>query len=85
MRYLPGPVDHDVPVLTVRQTDGKLLAIVFGYACHATVLNEYQINGDWPGYAQKSLEELHPGAIAMFVAGCGADLNPLPRRSVELA
>jgi hypothetical protein len=27
----------------------------------------------------------HPGATAMFVAGCGADQNPLPRRTVELA
>lgn len=49
------------------------------------MLNDYQINGDWPGYAQADLEKTHPGAVALFVAGCGADQNPLPRRSVELA
>ena len=84
-RHLPGPVDHDVPVLAVRGADGGLRAVVFGYACHATVLSDYQINGDWPGFAQESLQEKHPGAAALFVTGCGADANPLPRRSVQLA
>ena len=84
-RHLPGPVDHDVPVLAVHGADGELRAVVFGYACHATVLSGYQINGDWPGFAQESLQEKHPGATALFVTGCGADANPLPRRSVDLA
>ena len=39
LRQLPGPVDHDVPVLRVLGADGKLRAVVFTYACHATVLN----------------------------------------------
>ena len=82
---LVGPVDHDVPVLAVRATTGKLLAIVCGYACHATVLNDYSWSGDWPGFTQLELEQRHPGSTALFWAGCGADQNPLPRRQVELA
>ncbi|MGH7202065.1 MAG: neutral/alkaline non-lysosomal ceramidase N-terminal domain-containing protein, partial [Planctomycetaceae bacterium] len=31
-----------------------------------------------------ALEEKHPDAVAMFSMGCGADQNPLPRRTVEL-
>lgn len=85
MRHLPAPVDHDVPVLRVRDPKGNLRAIVAGYACHATVLSDYQINGDWPGYAQEEMEKAHPGTMALFVQGCGADANPLPRRSVDLA
>ncbi len=84
-RQYPGPVDHDVPVLAVRGADNALRAAVFGYSCHATVLSDYTINGDWPGYAQEAVERAHPGAIALFMAGCGADANPLPRRSVALA
>lgn len=84
-RDYPGPVDQDVPVLAVRTPDGALRAIVFGYACHNTVLGDYQISGDWAGYAQAALEKDYPQAIAMFIQGCGADANPLPRRSVELA
>jgi len=81
---LVGPVDHDAPVLMVK-SDGKLKAIVFGYACHATVLSFYQWSGDYPGFAQMELEKKYPGATALFFAGCGADQNPLPRRKVELA
>lgn len=82
---LQGPVDHDVAVLSVTGTDGKLKAVVFGYACHATTLSFYQWCGDWPGFAQSDLEAAHPGTVALFFAGCGADQNPLPRRTVELA
>jgi neutral ceramidase len=82
---LRGPVDPDVPVLAIRNPTGALRAVVFGYACHATVLADYTWNADYPGYAQSELETLHPGVQAMFWAGCGADQNPLPRHSIELA
>jgi hypothetical protein len=82
---LRGPFDHDVPVLAVRDSAGKLQAAVFGYACHATTLSGFQWCGDYPGYAQIELEKFQPGCQAMFWAGCGADQNPLPRRTVELA
>jgi len=85
MRHLPAPVDHDVPVLAIRDSTGNLRAVVAGYACHATVLGDYEINGDWPGYAQQEIEKAYPGAMALFVQGGGADSNPLPRRTVELA
>ena len=84
-RNLPGQVDQDVPVLAVQRPDGNLLAVVVGYSCHATVLNTYPINGDWPGFAQEEIERLHPQTMALFVQGCAADINPLPRRSVALA
>jgi hypothetical protein len=82
---LKGPVDHDVPVLSIKDAGGKPLAIVFGYACHCTVLQYYKFCGDYAGFAQIALEKAFPGAQAMFVAGCGADQNPLPRGTVALA
>jgi neutral ceramidase len=82
---LVGPVDHDVPVLVIRKPTGEPTAIVFGYACHSTVLSFYQWSGDYPGFAQQSVEERFPGCVALFWAGCGADQNPLPRRTPELA
>jgi neutral ceramidase len=78
-------VDPDVPVMTVTGSDGALRAVLVGYACHATVLNIYKVSGDWPGFAQEDIEKAHPGAVALFMQGAGADSNPLPRRSVELA
>ncbi|MDD4108020.1 MAG: neutral/alkaline non-lysosomal ceramidase N-terminal domain-containing protein, partial [Prolixibacteraceae bacterium] len=77
-----GPVDHDVPVLQVTGEDGRLIAVLFGYACHSTTLGEYRLNGDYPGFAQHYIEEAHPGAVALFMAGCGADQNPHPRNNM---
>ncbi|MCA9262607.1 MAG: neutral/alkaline non-lysosomal ceramidase N-terminal domain-containing protein [Planctomycetales bacterium] len=82
---LAGPVDHDVPVLAVRDSNDQLMAVVFGYACHATVLSSRQLSGDYPAFAQLELEARYPDCVAMFVAGCGGDQNPLPRRSTALA
>lgn len=81
---LVGPVDHMVPVLTVTRPDGKLEALLFGYACHPTTLSFLTWCGDYPGFAQLELEKAHPGTTAMFVNTCGGDQNPLPRRKVEL-
>ena len=84
-KSLQGPVDHSVPVLVVSAPGGKVQAVVFGYACHNTTLSFYQWCGDYAGFAQIALERNHPGAVAMFFMGCGADQNPLPRREVFLA
>jgi hypothetical protein len=78
-----GPVDHDVPVLTVKR-DGKLIAVVFGYACHNTTMQYQLLSGDYAGFAQINLEKEHEGAVALFWAGCGGDQNPLPRSKIDL-
>jgi neutral ceramidase len=82
----PGPVDPAVPVLRVARTDGRPLAIVFGYACHNTTLQAgmTEFHGDYAGVAQRELELRHSGAQAMFLAGCGADVNPSPRGTLAL-
>jgi hypothetical protein len=82
---LKGPVDHSVPVLAVYLPDGKLKAVLFGYACHNTVLDFYKWCGDYAGFAQLALEKSHPDANAMFFIGCGADQNALPRHKLEIA
>lgn len=80
-----GPVDHDVPVLKITTPDNKLQAVLFAYACHNTTSNTYLINGDYAGFAQIELEKSNPGVTAMFIMGCGADQNPQPRGTLELA
>lgn len=82
-----GPVDHSVPVLRVAKPDGSLLAILFGYACHNTTLGGdiYRLTGDYAGYAQAELERRHPEATALFLTLTGADQNPHPRGTIELA
>jgi hypothetical protein len=82
---LNGPNDYAVPVIKVMGEAGDLLAVAFGYACHPTVLDGYEWSGDYPGFAQIELEKSYPGTVALFFQGTGADMNPLPRRSVPLA
>jgi hypothetical protein len=79
-----GPVDHRVPVLRVEAAGGPL-AIVFGYACHNTTLRAdfVRFHGDYAGVAQSEVERRHPGATALFVAGCGGDANPDPRGTLD--
>ena len=80
-----GPVDHDVPVLRVDSPEGELQAVLFGYACHNTTLSFYEFCGDYAGFAQQYLQETHPGAAALFMAGCGGDQNPYPRGTLAFA
>ena len=74
-----GPVDHSLPVLKIVDAQNNIRGIVFNYACHCTTFGSgyNRVNGDWAGYAVKSIEQNHPGAIALCTIGCGADQNPV--------
>jgi hypothetical protein len=83
----PGPVDHDVPILRIDNTEGQLRAVLFGYACHNTTLvaNNYEIDGDYAGAAQYAIERQYPEATALFLMLCGGDQNPSPLGTIDLA
>lgn len=78
-----GPNDYAVPVLKVEKASGDLLAILFGYACHASMLRDYKISGDYPAFARMELEKLYPGAIPVFFQGAGGNQIGHPRNTVE--
>jgi hypothetical protein len=81
-----GLTDRGVPVLRVDGPDGKPQAILFGCACHCVAMGAANVlHGDYAGVAQAALQERHPGAIALFMAGCGADANPEPMGSPAAA
>jgi putative membrane-bound dehydrogenase-like protein len=75
-RTAGGPTDHDLPVLAVRDENGKLMAVWASYACHCVTLSNNEISGDWAGFAKEAIEADNPGAIALITIGCGADQNP---------
>lgn len=76
-RTAGGPVDHDLPLLAVKDLDGKLRAVWISYACHCVTLSNNRVSGDWAGYAQEAIQKNHPGAVALVSIGCGADSNPI--------
>jgi hypothetical protein len=69
-------------VLKVTGADGKIRALLFGYACHNTTLSGSKVSGDYASYAQEYLESSYAGATALFMMGCGGDQNPYPRRAM---
>jgi hypothetical protein len=82
-----GLADRSVPVLRVEGLDGKPLAVLFGAAVHNTTLgpSNYEISGDYAGFAQSYVQEKLPGAQAMFLLGCAGDADPYPRGTMALA
>lgn len=68
--------DTDVPVMAVRRPDGSLLAVVFGYACHALNFG-FVYNADYPGVARRLVETDAKATMAFFLQGAAGDLNPI--------
>jgi neutral ceramidase len=81
-----GLADRSVPVLRVDGADGKPRAVLFGAAVHGTTLGQdnYQLCGDFAGFAQAYLQERYPKIQAMYMIGCAGDANPYPRGTMEL-
>lgn len=79
--------DTSVPVLAISGDDGKLRGVLFNHACSAQVLpaTHNRVSGDWPGYAQSALEDRYSGVVALAFVGCGGDVEPAHRGTVEAA
>lgn len=71
------PVDPRIGILRFVSPQGKLLALLINYACHAVVLgpDNLDYSADWPGYLYRELER-QTGAMAFYVPGAGGDINP---------
>lgn len=81
-----GPIDPKIGVLRVDRMDHTTLAVVYQFACHpimgtpATAGN----TADLTGYASRVIEEnLGPGTVAVFLQGCGGDINPIGYKDVH--
>jgi neutral ceramidase len=81
-----GLADRSVPVLRIDGAEGKPLAVLFGAGTHGTTLTgeNYQLCGDYAGFAQAYVQEHFPKAQAMFMLGCAGDSNPYPRGTMEM-
>lgn len=72
-----GPIDPEVGVVRVDQADGRPLAVVAVYACHAVTMGppSLLISPDWPG-AMRDLVEAVTGATVLFLQGAAGNINP---------
>jgi neutral ceramidase len=77
----PAPEEEIDTVLSVwrlSDTTGKTGAVLFSCACHPTSMGPEHnaISAEFPGRACEKLEEKFPGAIAIYLQGCAADVRP---------
>lgn len=74
-----GPVDPEIGVIRLDRMNGKPLAVLYNFACHPIQSVPSGANSaDMTGFASQVIEDnLGDGAIALFVQGCGGDINPV--------
>lgn len=79
-----GPVDPEIGIVRFDQKNGKTLAVLYNFAVHPI---EGVPNGgntaDIIGFASKVIEGNLKGATALFIQGCGGDINPINYKSLE--
>ena len=81
-----GPHIEHVDVLAVNGVHGPV-ARLFVHPAHGVTLggDNLLISADWMGYAQRYIERLDPGVVALFGQGCCGNINSEPRGSFEIA
>lgn len=80
-----GPVDPQIGILRLDREDGRTLAVVYNFACHPIQgVPSGGNTADITGFASKVIEEnLSEGTIALFLQGCGGDINPVFYKDVD--
>lgn len=70
-------VDSSVGVIRVDDLAGKAIATLFRYSCHPVVNGAVSptLSADYPGPAKRLIEE-KIGGVALFLQGCGGNVNP---------
>ncbi|HVW01883.1 MAG TPA: hypothetical protein VHB77_16140, partial [Planctomycetaceae bacterium] len=80
-----GPIDPEIGILRLDRVDGGTLAVVYNFACHPIMgVANGGNTADITGFASRVIEDnLSEGTIALFLQGCGGDINPVLYKDVE--
>jgi neutral ceramidase len=76
-----GPVDPELCVLRVDDSDGAMVAAVVNYACHPVSGDPirdkfYYISADYPAYTAQVVEQAE-GGNCIFLLGTAGNINPV--------
>lgn len=79
-----GPIDPEIGILRLDRKNGQPLAIVYNFACHPIMGVPSGANtADMTGFASQVIEDAFgEGTTALFVQGCGGDINPIQYKAV---
>ncbi len=77
-----GPIDPDVGVIAVENTEGKLLGCIVNFALHGTTLGGSLISADWPYYLRQTIRGGIGADIGVvFLNGACGDVTQVDNRS----
>ncbi len=81
-----GPVDREVIVCRIDDTNGKPIATVVNFAMHPTIAGHEndKITPDYPG-AMKRVVERNLGGLSLFLQGATGDIGPVEGFTGDLA
>src|SRR5438034_1734315 len=79
------PIDPSVGVIRVDNLDGHPIAVIFRYSCHPVTMGPRSAvaSSDFPGAARQVLEQ-NLGGLALFLQGCGGNINPAAGMGYEV-
>ena len=72
------PVDEQIGILRVTDSNDNTRAVLINYGCHPTVLgpDNLLVTGDFPAFAVQALEDsIGPNGFAMFVNGTQGNIS----------
>lgn len=80
-----GPIDPQIGILRLDRQDGRTLAVVYNFACHPIQgVPSGGNTADITGFSSQVIEDnLDEGTVALFVQGCGGDINPIQYKDVN--
>ena len=75
------PYDNVLDVLKITDTQNKLKSVLFLTGCHPVFKNEgeesFTLSANYPSVARNLVEQRTGINNAIFIQGCGGDINPL--------
>lgn len=79
-----GPTDPEIGIFRLNKLNGETLAVLYNFAVHPI---QGVPNGgntaDIIGFASKVIEDNLKGSTALFLQGCGGDINPVNYKGVD--
>ena len=77
--------DAEIGIIKLERQDGQPFAVVYHFSCHPIQgMPSGGNTADLSGFASTAIEtSLGGGAVALFVQGCSADINPISYKNVE--
>ena len=79
-----GKTDPEIGILRLNKLNGDTLAVLYNFAVHPI---EGVPNGgntaDIIGFASKVIEDNLTGSMALFLQGCGGDINPVNYKGLD--